>query len=245
MKAQGYAVKDNVFFQDNKSSFLLEKNGKASSSKCSKHINIRYLFITDCVKNEEVSVVWCPTGDMIGDFATTPLQGALFHKFRDKIMGVTPARDPGPGKTNRNVGKIKNKLTKGKAKHLVPPGKKEAPQECVGSRTWDRRRGKPGLVEKISDPQDLVIFNQTRKKSSRFLISQEGRLKINPSFTSLLQNNLFRETFFLTFTIRQKTREEILQNGIPIPTIGNKKIPDVDLLRELADRSLPILLQKN
>jgi hypothetical protein len=47
MKAQGYGVKDNVLFQDNKSSILLEKNGKASSSKRTKHINIRCFFITD------------------------------------------------------------------------------------------------------------------------------------------------------------------------------------------------------
>jgi hypothetical protein len=100
MKAQGYGVKDNVLFQDNKSSILLENNGKASSSKCTKHINIRYFFIADRVSKEEVSVVWCPTGDMIGDYATKPLQGALFRKFRDQIMGVTPARDPGPGKTD-------------------------------------------------------------------------------------------------------------------------------------------------
>jgi hypothetical protein len=199
IKAQGYGVKDNVLSQDNKSSILFENNGKASSSKRTKHINIRYLFITDRVKNEEVSVVCCPTGDMIGDFATKPLQWALFHKFRDQIMGVTPARDPGPGKTDSNVGKIKtskNKPKKGKAKCLVPPGKKAAPHEYVGSRTRDRSKGEPGLVEKISDPQDLVIFNQARKKSSRLLISQEGRLKSHPSFTSLLQNNLFRETFF-------------------------------------------------
>jgi hypothetical protein len=57
MKAQGYGVKHNVVLQDNKSSILLEKNGKASSSKPMKHINIRYLFITDRVKKEEVSVV--------------------------------------------------------------------------------------------------------------------------------------------------------------------------------------------
>jgi hypothetical protein len=75
MKAQGYGVKDNVFFQANKSSILLEKNGKALSSKRTKHINIRYFFITDRVSKEEVSVVWCPTGDMSGDYATKPLQG--------------------------------------------------------------------------------------------------------------------------------------------------------------------------
>jgi hypothetical protein len=47
MKGQGCVVKDNVLFQDNKSSILLEKNGKASSSKLNKHINIRYFFITN------------------------------------------------------------------------------------------------------------------------------------------------------------------------------------------------------
>jgi hypothetical protein len=51
-KAQGYGVKDNVLFQDNKSSIILEKNGKASSSKRTKHINIRYFFITDIVSKE-------------------------------------------------------------------------------------------------------------------------------------------------------------------------------------------------
>jgi hypothetical protein len=49
MKAQGYGVKDNALFQDNTISILLENNGKASSSKRKKHINIRYFFITDRV----------------------------------------------------------------------------------------------------------------------------------------------------------------------------------------------------
>jgi hypothetical protein len=75
-------------------------------------------------------------GDMIGDYATKPLQGALFRKFRDQIMGVTPAQDPGPGKTDGSVGKTetnKIKPKKGKVIRLVPPGKEAAPQECVGS----------------------------------------------------------------------------------------------------------------
>jgi hypothetical protein len=200
MKAQGYGVKDNVLFQDNKSSILLEKNGKSSSNKRMKHINIRYLFITDRVKKEEVSVVWCPIGVMIGDFATKPLQGALFRKFRDQIMGVTPARDPGPGKTNSNVGKIKNKPKKGKER-------KRHHRSVLGVEPGTAVRSNPGSWEKISDPQDLIIFNKAKKMSSQILISLEGRLKIHPSFTSLLQNNLFRETVFFTFTVSQKTRE--------------------------------------
>jgi hypothetical protein len=84
MEAQGYQVQDNILFQDNKSTILLEKNGIASSSKCTKHINIQYFFITNCVDKGDVSLVWCPTGDMIRDFMTKPLQGALFRKFRDQ-----------------------------------------------------------------------------------------------------------------------------------------------------------------
>jgi hypothetical protein len=85
-------------------------------------------------------------------------------------MGMTPACDPGPGKTDSDVGKIetsKNKPKKGKSIHLVPPGNKTAPQKCAGSGTWDHGKRKPGLVEKISDPQDLAIFNQSRGKTKK------------------------------------------------------------------------------
>ena len=99
LKAQGYRISDNVLFKDNKSSILLEKNGKYSSSKSTKHINIRYFFITDRISQVDVSLVWCPTGDMIGDFMTNPLQGAIFCKFRDQIMGVILAQNTGPGKS--------------------------------------------------------------------------------------------------------------------------------------------------
>lgn len=115
--AQSYKVKDNILFQDNKSSILLEKNGKASSGKRTKHINVRYFFITDRIAKGDLSVVWCPTGDMIADFMTKPTQGALFRKFRDQIMGVIPAQDPGPGKVKPTSGKVdttKSKPTKGK-----------------------------------------------------------------------------------------------------------------------------------
>ena len=88
LKAQGYKVSDNVIFQDNKSTMLLERNGKASSSKRTKHINVRYFFITDRISKGEVRVEWCPTKDMVADFMTKPLQGSVFRKFRDLIMGA-------------------------------------------------------------------------------------------------------------------------------------------------------------
>jgi hypothetical protein len=124
-----------------------------------------YFFITNRDSKEEVLVVLCPMGDMIGDYATKPLQGDLFRKIRDQIMGVTPARDPGPGKNNDGVVKTetnKSKPKKGKVIHLVPPGKEAEPQEYVGSRTQDRAKLGPGFVKKIAD---LTIFNQSKGKS--------------------------------------------------------------------------------
>jgi hypothetical protein len=45
--SQGYVVNKNLLLQDNKSLILLERNRKASSGKRTRHINIRYFFITD------------------------------------------------------------------------------------------------------------------------------------------------------------------------------------------------------
>jgi hypothetical protein len=173
MKPQGYGVKYNVLFQYNKISTLLEKNGKASSSKRTKHINIRYFFITDRVEKGELSVVWCPTGDMIGYFATKPLEGDIFCKLRDQIIGVTPAQFTGPGKTDSNVSNIKIKPKKGKAKYLVPPGKKSSPQECVGSRTRHRSKVKPGLVRK--DIRSSGSGNLQQGKKEVFTVSDQPR----------------------------------------------------------------------
>ena len=88
---QGVLGERNILYQDNTSSIKLENNGKASSTKRTRHINIRYFTITDRVKNGEVTIEYCPTGDMIADFFTKPLQGSLFRKFRNLIMGVSEA----------------------------------------------------------------------------------------------------------------------------------------------------------
>ena len=64
LEAQGFAVNDSIIYQDNQSAILMEKNGRASSSKRTRHINIRYFFVTDRVANGEVSIEYCPTEEM-------------------------------------------------------------------------------------------------------------------------------------------------------------------------------------
>ena len=88
LEAQGYKITDNILYQDNKSSILLEKNGKLSSGKRTKHINIRYFFVTDRIQSGEVQVDYCPTGEMIAGFFTKPLQGKLFRTFRSLILNL-------------------------------------------------------------------------------------------------------------------------------------------------------------
>ena len=89
LEAQGYATSNAIVYQDNQSAMLLENNGRASSSKRTRHLNVRYFFIHDKIESKEVRVEYCPTGDMIGDFFSKPLQGALFTKFRNIIMNVS------------------------------------------------------------------------------------------------------------------------------------------------------------
>jgi hypothetical protein len=83
-------VIDNILHQDNRSAILLEKNGKMSNGKHTKHIAIHYFFVTDKIRAEKISPKWCPKGKMIADFLTKLLQGAMFWKFRDLLMGVVP-----------------------------------------------------------------------------------------------------------------------------------------------------------
>ena len=47
LEGQGFTVTDNVVFQDNESAMLLENNGRLSSTKCTRHIEIQYFFVTD------------------------------------------------------------------------------------------------------------------------------------------------------------------------------------------------------
>ena len=87
-QAQGHFVPTTTIYQDNKSTILLAENGKSSSSKRTRHINVQYFFITDKIKKGEVKVAFCPTMNMLADFFTKPLQGSAFKKMRSIILNM-------------------------------------------------------------------------------------------------------------------------------------------------------------
>ena len=69
---------NNSFNQDNASSSIrLKKNGKTSSGQPIRHITIRYFFIKNRTREDELNIVYCPTKRMVADYFTKPLQGSL------------------------------------------------------------------------------------------------------------------------------------------------------------------------
>lgn len=84
---QGYTIQQNIVHQDNQSAMKLETNGRRSCGQKSRHIDIRYFFLKDKIQSGDIKVEYCPTEAMLADFLTKPLQGALFNKMKDAIMG--------------------------------------------------------------------------------------------------------------------------------------------------------------
>ena len=58
MNSQGFEVKDNILYQDNKSA------------------------------KGDVRVVWCPTDGVIANYLTKPLHRKAFVNFRNLLMGA-------------------------------------------------------------------------------------------------------------------------------------------------------------
>ena len=94
----------------------LARNGRCSSSKQTRHIEVQYYFITDHIDRDRVRVSYCPTGDMLADYFSKPLQGSLFRKFHNLILNIS---------------------TKDELK--VWPGE----QECVGTNSEDTNMTSP------------------------------------------------------------------------------------------------------
>ena len=93
LQAQGQEIATNLLYQENMSLILLEKNGRRSRTQRTRHIDIRYFFVKDRVESGEVHIEHCPTLDMLADYFSKPLQGALFYKLRDLTMNIYPSSE--------------------------------------------------------------------------------------------------------------------------------------------------------
>ena len=144
LRAQGLEVTDNVVYQDNQSAILLERNGRASSGRRTRHIDIRYYFVTDRIKQGDLRIEYCPTDEMNGDFFTKPVQGSKFHKFQQVVLNLPR----------------KESFTSCKT---LPNNRSVAAQECVGKRSYADvvRTGTSHNLSVRSDPSSHNLMTQS------------------------------------------------------------------------------------
>ena len=105
---------------------LLMTNGRFSSGKKTKHIQVKFFFIKDRIDDGEMIIVKCPTEGMWADILTKPLHGKAFRVMRSNLMNCDEnyfeneeaGRQPTKGK--QVIGRV--------SKH----GSTQSLQECVG-----------------------------------------------------------------------------------------------------------------
>ena len=72
---ESYKIKEDTMYQDNMSAMLLEKNGRRSSGKRTRRINIRYFFVDDRIDAKETNIEYCPASRLFPHSG----QGLRFH----------------------------------------------------------------------------------------------------------------------------------------------------------------------
>ena len=86
--------KTNILLQENTSKIKLERYGKQSSTKRTRHINIRYFYMIDKLQDKTVTAMsYCPMKDMVADYFSISklLKGTLFRVHQNSIIGLTEA----------------------------------------------------------------------------------------------------------------------------------------------------------
>jgi hypothetical protein len=78
LQHQGYAVSPAKIFEDNQSAI--------SNSPRTRHIAVRYYFISDRMKSGEIAIEYLNTAEMIADILTKPMQGAQFVRLRNLLL---------------------------------------------------------------------------------------------------------------------------------------------------------------
>jgi hypothetical protein len=85
--SQGLQCEPAMIDQDNQSTLAMLDKGQATGPT-SRHIKIRYFWLTDRITSGEVQVRYMETENMTADALTKPLQGHLFYKHRATLLNI-------------------------------------------------------------------------------------------------------------------------------------------------------------
>ena len=78
----------DTVFEDNQAAVALAYNPR--HKRRTKHIDVRWHFIRQYIKQGDITVPYCPTSDMVADILTKNLVKAKFMKLRPQLMGHKP-----------------------------------------------------------------------------------------------------------------------------------------------------------
>lgn len=76
-----------IMYEDNMSVIKAAAKGEGDFKR-TKHIAMRFFSIKEHIDDGDVVLKYLHTKEMVADILTKPLQGALFRKLRDKLLGV-------------------------------------------------------------------------------------------------------------------------------------------------------------
>lgn len=78
-----YCSEPLTIFGDNQAAITMSKN--PVNFKRSKHIDVKYYFVRQCVDNGETLIIYCPTEEMLADPLTKALPKVHFEYLRSKL----------------------------------------------------------------------------------------------------------------------------------------------------------------
>ena len=84
--AQGHETGPVTMYQDNTSCMALMKRGRSGAER-TRHISIRYFWLSERVERKEATVVHKGTQEMYANVLTKPLQGSQFVYERECLTG--------------------------------------------------------------------------------------------------------------------------------------------------------------
>jgi hypothetical protein len=184
-------MESNVLAQDNESAIKLEKNGRMSAGPKSRHIDIRYFWIKDRLKTGAITVEHCPTLEMLADFFTKPLQGRLFKRFRDVLLGnlhitalTTPLTDP----IEERVGEIRMGPHNGAVTGVMSTGTSPLKSQNTGIKITVR--AEPQKLER-QEKQNATWADVVRRVPESTTVTQKkvARVQFNKIVLGLLSRN--------------------------------------------------------
>jgi hypothetical protein len=81
-----------VLYQDNKATIIIGEKGDGSFKR-TKHIRVRYFWLSELVSRGELKLAYVPTDEMVADILTKPIVGNAFRYLKDKLLGISNKPD--------------------------------------------------------------------------------------------------------------------------------------------------------